>query len=129
MTQYEALIIFPPEETPDAAKEEEKRFEEALRRLGGRSLEKREWGRRPLGYSLRKFREGRLVLWNVEIEGSQVGELKKSLALDEKILKATLTRFIVPKPVKERKRKPRAQRPPRPAEPREREAVHGRQPQ
>ncbi len=108
MRKYEGLFIFPPEETPEAWKGEEKRLEETISRLGGRILERKDWGRRLLGYPIRKFREGRMLCWNFEIEGNQLGELRKALALDERILKSTLVKPQEPKPVKEPSQKPRA---------------------
>ena len=108
MRKYEGLFIFPPEETPEAWKGEEKRLEEAISRLGGRILERKDWGRRPLGYAIRKFREGRILLWNFEIEGNQLGELRKTLALDERILKSTIVKPQEPKPLKEPVKKPLA---------------------
>ena len=114
MRKYEGLFIFPPEEAPEAWKEEEKRLEETIRRFGGRTTDRRDWGRRPLGYSLQKLREGRILLWNFEMETRQLGEFRKALELDEKILKSTIVKPPQPKPVKESKKKAK-------------EAVHGRQ--
>ena len=108
MRKYEGLFIFPPEETPEAWKGEEKRLEETIGRLGGRILERQDWGRRPLGYPIRKFREGRLILWNFEIEGREIVELRKVLELDEKILKSAIVKPPNPRPAKESERKPRA---------------------
>lgn len=105
MRKYEGLFIFPPEEVPEAWKGEEKRLEETITRLGGRILERKDWGRRPLGYPLRKFREGRFLLWNFEMEGHQVAEFRKSLELDEKILKSMIVKPQEPKPAKESTRK------------------------
>ena len=107
MRQYEGLFIFPPEEGPDASKGEEKRLEDAIARCGGRIVDKKDWGRQPLGYKLRKFVEGRILLWNFELEPLQVAELKKTLNLDEKILKVTLTKYQEPKPAEA----PKAPRP------------------
>lgn len=117
MKKYEGLFIFPPEESPEAWKGEEKRLEEALSRLGGRILERKDWGRRPLGYSIRKFREGRFLLWNFEMEGRQIAEFQKALELDEKILKSMIVKPEEAKPAKEKTRKPPAS-----------QATHGSQP-
>lgn len=114
MRKYEGLFIFPPEESPEAWKEDEKRLEETIRRFGGRTTDRRDWGRRPLGYVLKKVHEGRILLWNFEMETHQLGEFRKALELDEKILKLTLVKTLPPKPVKESKKKTK-------------EAVHGRQ--
>lgn len=94
MTQrkYEGVFIFPPDEGPDAVKEEDKRLEDAVTRFGGSILEKKDWGRRPLGFLIRKHSEGRTLLWNFEMEPRQVVELRKILLLDEKIIRMTLVR-------------------------------------
>ncbi len=113
MRKYEGLFIFPPEEAPDALKEEEKRLEETIRRFGGHTTERRDWGRRLLGYPLKKLREGRMLLWNFEMETRQMTEFRKAIELDQKILKSTIVKTVIPRPVKESKKKPK-------------EAVHGR---
>lgn len=105
MRRYEGLFIFPPEDAPEALKEEEKRLDEVLRRFGGRTLERKDWGRRLLGYKLQKNSEGRVVLWNFEMETQQVGEFRKALELDEKILRSYIVKFVEPKPVEGKKKK------------------------
>lgn len=101
LRKYEGIFFFPPEEGPEASKEDEKRLEDTLRRFGGHTLERKDWGRRLLGYPVRKAREARILLWNFEMETQQVGELKKALQLDEKILKSTVVRMAEVKPPKE----------------------------
>lgn len=103
--KYEGLFIFPPEEGPEASKEEEKRLEEAIRRFGGRTLERKDWGRRLLGWPIRKAREGRILLWSFEMETRQLEEFRKVIQLDEKILRATLVKASKPKPSKESREK------------------------
>ena len=122
MRKYEGLFIFPPEEGPEAAKQEDAQLEEMITRFGGRVVERHDWGRRPLGYLLRKFREGRFLLWNFELEGAQLVELRRTLQLNEKILKSTLLKFEAPKPPKEKSKTPRNPKPPA------REGSHARQP-
>ena len=96
--KYEGLFIFPPDEGPDASKGGEKRLEEAISRFGGRVFERRDWGRRLLGYPLRKFHEARILHWNFEMETRQVAELKKVLQLDDKILKSSIVKYKEPPP-------------------------------
>lgn len=106
MRKYEAIFIYPPEETPDASKEADKRLEETLNRFKGRIIERKDWGRRLLGYPLGKFKEGRFLLWNFEMEASQIAEFQKALHLDEKILKSTLVKAVEPRVPKESRKKP-----------------------
>ncbi|GEM_PF-2436624 len=126
--KYEGLFVFPPEETPDACKEDEKRLDEAIRRLGGKVLDRTEWGRRTLGYPLRKLHEGRMILWNFEMDTHQLGELRRVLQLDEKILKSTIVKKQEPKPVDESKKKRKSFRPVAGTQETKKEEVHGRKP-
>ncbi len=130
MTQtrkYEGLFIFPPEESATALKDAEKRLEDAVRHFGGRVLDRKDWGRRLLGFPIRKHREGHLLLWNFEMDPLQVREFRKVLELDEKILKTTLVKAPEVKAAEEAPaRRPAA---PRPPERESRERVHGRQPE
>lgn len=123
--RYEAIFIFPPEEGPEAWKEGEKRLEETLRRFGGRTLQRDDWGRRPLGYAIQKVREGRMLLWHFEMEASQVAGFRKALELDEKILKSMIVKVKEPKPVGESEK---GSRPSEQAVRQGEEEVHGRKP-
>ncbi|MBI4116034.1 MAG: 30S ribosomal protein S6 [Candidatus Omnitrophica bacterium] len=124
--KYEGMFIFPPDEAQTASKDEEKRLEETIRRLGGKVLERRDWGRRLLGYPLRKHREGRMLLWNFEMDSLQVKELKKVLQLDEKILRSTIVLAVEPKPVEETRAKVQ---PPKVVAREGREEIRARQPE
>ncbi len=130
MRKYEGLFIFPPEEGPEAAKEGEARLEEMITRFGGKIVNRQDWGRRPLGYALRKFREGRILQWNFELETQQLIELRRALDLSERFLKTNIVKHVTPKPPKESKKKARAPRPPvwdnQPPR-KEEETSHGRQ--
>ena len=105
MKKYEGLFIFPPDEGPDASKAEEARLEETITRFGGKVLERHDWGKRLLGYSIRKHREGKILLWNFEMAGDQIVELRRQLELNEKILKSTIVKAVIPKPPKESAKK------------------------
>jgi ribosomal protein S6 len=111
MRKYEGLFIFPPQDSPEVCKGEEKRMEELVRRFGGRTIEHKDWGRRPLGYPLKKAREGRFVVWNFEMETSRVAEFKKALVLDEALLQSTIVKPVRLKPVKEKTPTPKRNAP------------------
>lgn len=102
MRKYDALLIFPPEEAPEAWKEEVKKIESAVSHLGGSTVDRQDWGRRPLGYALKKHREGHLLLLNIELDASKVSELRRTLHLNEKILKVNIFQTLQPKLPKRR---------------------------
>ena len=87
-----------------------------MSRLGGRVVDRNDWGRRLLGYRLRKFSEGRILLWHFEMEPARIVELRKALQLDEKILKAAIAKTEIPKPPKESQKKPKVRPVRRPLE-------------
>ena len=124
MNKYEALFIFPPDEGPDATKSDETRLEETLTRFGGRIVDRQDWGKRPLGFALRKFREGRILHWNFEIDAPKLIDLRRQLQLNEKILKSSIFRAVTPKPPKEKANKKK--RPPQ-EKPLHERAPHARQ--
>ena len=105
LRKYEGLFIFPTQEAAEALKAQEKRLEEMVRRFGGHTLEHRDWGRRTLGFPVRRAREGRFVVWNFEMEPARIGEFRKAVELEESLLKATLVRPPEPRPVKEKAKK------------------------
>ena len=115
--KYDAIFIFPPADVPEAWKEEEKKVEEMISRFGGRTLDRQDWGRRLLGYSLKKNKEGRVLLWNFEMETSRLGEFRKALQLDEKILKTTIFKTRTPKPLKDSEKRKKEKK----------EEIHARQ--
>ena len=102
MRKYEGLFIFPAQEAAEALKAQDKHLEEMVRRFGGRTLEHRDWGRRALGFPVKRAREGRFVVWNFEMEPARMGEFRKAVELEESLLKATLVRPPEPRPVKEK---------------------------
>lgn len=129
LRKYEGLFIFPPQEAAEALKAQERHLEETVRRFGGRTLEHKDWGRRTLGFPVKRAREGRFVVWNFEMEPARIGEFRKAVELEESLLKATLVRPPEAKVVKEKskKRAPSVERG-RDREPREhKEEVRGRQ--
>lgn len=131
MRKYEGLFIFPPEGTSGSLKDQKRRLEEALRRFGGRIVQQNEWGRRPLGYALKKFREGEVVLWHFEIDPAQLAEFRKALALEETLLKSTIVKLegsALPHPEPRRESERREPGRPEGVEKKETEVPRGRKP-
>ena len=91
MKAYEGVFIFPPEASPEARKNQEKNLEDVLKKFGGKILQRTEWGRRPLGYPLKKFREGHFLILDFQVESIKMTELRKMLELQEDLLKFMLT--------------------------------------
>ena len=91
MKPYEALFIFPPEATPEVRKNQDKNLEELLKKFGGTIVQKTEWGKKLLGYPLKKFREGYFLLLEFQMESLNMTEFRKGLELQEGLLKFMVT--------------------------------------
>ena len=91
MKSYEGVFIFPPESTADARKEQYKNLDEVLAKFQAHVLQKTEWGKRPLGYPLKKFREGFFWILDFRMLPAKMTEFRKTLELQEDLLKFMLT--------------------------------------
>ncbi len=91
MKSYEGVFVFPPESAPEARKTQLKSLEDLISKFGGTIQQKQEWGRRPLGYAIRKFSEGYFVVCDFQMETGKATEFRKGLELQEDLLKFMVT--------------------------------------
>lgn len=114
MRTYEAVLMFPPD-APEAQKSQEKRIEDALKKLHGKAAQKTEWGKKHLGYPVRKFKEANISIWDFELDPAKITEFRRFLQLEESILKffITIKQTFNAEPAKPQ-RAPRASSGPRP---------------
>ena len=101
MKAYEGFFIFPPESNPDLRKTEIHQLEEGVKKFGGAVLQKIEAGKRPLGYPVRKFREGYVWIVDFQMDSLKAPEFRKALELQEGLLKYMV---VVKKKVKPSKK-------------------------
>ena len=91
MKAYEGIFIFPPESAADARKTQLKSVDDIIAKFQGAVIQKNEWGKKPLGYPLKKFREGYVLIVDFEMPSSQAIEFRKTLELQEDMLKYMIT--------------------------------------
>lgn len=87
---YEALVIIPPQLGGEALDRSKSVFEEAVKKHGGNVVNRTEIGRRSLGYTVKKTKEGFVTAFDFQLAPAQAGELTKTLRLAEDIVKFTL---------------------------------------
>lgn len=91
MRGYEGIFIV----KPDAEKEELNRLsglvQETIAKNGGQITKVDLWGRRSLGYRVKKNVEGQYIYACFDLEPSKAGKLQQSIRLQEEILKAMIT--------------------------------------
>ncbi|MGI6240621.1 MAG: 30S ribosomal protein S6 [Candidatus Omnitrophota bacterium] len=86
MKKYEGLFIFPPEDK-DQALEVTKWIE----KFQGKVLQKADLGKRTIGYQIRKFRDGKFLVFNFEMDPSKAQDFRKDLEQQETLLKYMVT--------------------------------------
>lgn len=91
MRLYEGVFIFPPASGPDAREKEMKSLEESIKKFGGVVAGKVDWGKRPIGYAVKKFKEGYFVVWDFQMPRDKVDLFRRALGLKEDLLKYMLT--------------------------------------
>ncbi len=85
-------MIFPSQALGEALQGGGKNgFEETLKKHEGKVISRSELGKRFLGYSVKKTREGYVVSFVFELPPAKMSEFKRSLQLAEDILKFTIT--------------------------------------
>ena len=111
MTSYEGIFIFPPDSAGDARKAQLKTLDDSIAKFQGSIVQKNEWGKKMLGYPLKKFREGYVVVTDFNMPSLQAIEFRKNLELQEDLLKYMVTVKAKVKPEK------KAEVPPAPPSP------------
>ena len=87
MRTYEALVIFSPAVTGLDSKNT---FEELVKKFEGKIVNRTEMGKRLIGYTVKKSKEGYFVAFDFELPQDKMDALKRALDLSEDVLKYTL---------------------------------------
>lgn len=117
MRLYEGLIIFVPEASVEARKKHLELFEGFVAKHGGTIRNKTDWGKKLIGYMIRKNRDGYILIYEFEVAPAAVIEIERALTLDQDVLKAMITIKVikVPKLKKKKVKKTTAAAKPEPA--------------
>ena len=91
MRSYEGMFIFPPESAPESGKKQLKNLEDLISKFQGSIVEKIDGGKKPLGYPVKKFKEGYFILLDFQLDSLKMMELRNALTLQEDLLKFMIT--------------------------------------
>jgi ribosomal protein S6 len=87
MKKYEGLFIFPPEVTGESHKDPVAEVTKWIEKFQGKVLVKNDLGKKILGHPLRKHKDGRVLVFEFEMDASHTQEFRKELELQENLLK------------------------------------------
>ncbi|MBI2009767.1 MAG: 30S ribosomal protein S6 [Candidatus Chisholmbacteria bacterium] len=90
---YELTVVYPADLGETKNKKALQALEGLVEKSKGRIIEKRDFGRKPLAYPIKKATEGYYAHWLVELPTTGPQALTKAFSMDEKVL-----RYLVVKP-------------------------------
>lgn len=117
MKAYEGVFIFPPESTPDARKAQFKNLDDLFAKFGAQVDSKQDWGKKPMGYAIRKFHEGYFLVVDFKMDPAKATEFRKGLELQEDVIKNMVTLKHIPSAKKLARAAAKPVRPPAPYTP------------
>lgn len=96
MKVYEGFFVLPPDATADARKNQLAALENSIQKAGGKITQRQELGRRPLGYMIRKFKDGYMICWDFEMDPASQEGFRRTIELQEDIIKYMITNKVAP---------------------------------
>ena len=91
MNSYEGVFIFPPDAAPDARKAQFKSLDDLFLKVGAEIIQKTEWGKKTLGYTIKKFNEGHYLIVDYKMDPAKAEEFRKTIELQDSIIKYMIT--------------------------------------
>ena len=99
MHPYEIVLILRPEGTEEQLKQAVARVEELIKKEGGAVTATEPWGRRRLAFPIKKQREGVYYLLRANADPLAIDRLKRSLRLEEAIVRVMIVRATLETPM------------------------------
>lgn len=87
MRKYEGLFIFPPDAVGEAHKDLSAEVTKWIEKFQGKVLQKTDLGKKSIGHPVKKFKEGKFLVFNFEMDPARMQEFRKDLELQESLLK------------------------------------------
>ena len=87
MNKFEAVILYSPDLSKPIVDKEESNFNKIIETLKGKIHEKENWGLKDLSYSINNYKKAFYKYYQIEILGSELKSIKKTLTQNEKILR------------------------------------------
>ena len=87
MNKFEAVILFNPDLSNPIIDKEENNFNKIIETLKGKIQNKETWGLKDLSYAINNYKKAFYKYYQIEILGSELKSIKKTLTQNEKILR------------------------------------------
>lgn len=87
MKKYEGMFIFSPEVSGEARKDPATEITKWIEKFQGKILQKNDLGKKTLGHMIGKYKEGKVFVFEFEMDPSRTQDFRKELELQENLLK------------------------------------------
>jgi len=87
MSKFETVILLSPDLSSTNLITQEDTFKKQLIELSGSIISQEDWGLRDLSYKIKNFQKAFYKYYQLEIEGSKIQDIKKSINQNEKIIR------------------------------------------
>lgn len=91
MKNYEGMLVIRPDLQEEAMKAVITQIAEAILKDNGQIEEAKIWGKRQLGYPIKKLKEGIFYLISFKAKPEAISEIKKEYKLNENIIRVLIT--------------------------------------
>ncbi len=92
MNNYEGLFIIKPDLNEESLKGACKILSELVVKSGGNVKKEEAWGKRPLAYPVKKFKEGHYYKLDFEAPGETVSKVEAACKLNVDVIRAMISR-------------------------------------
>lgn len=111
MKTYDTLVIFPPQFAGDQLEQAKNVVQETVKKHNGKVTNVNDYGRKFLGYAVKKSKEACLVSFEFEMPPADINAFSRSLQLIEDVSKFMVTQKPKIRQKRQRRRKARPVRP------------------
>ena len=87
MQNYESIFVVRPNVPEDVIKQMTEKLKDQIEKNGGVVVKTEQWGKRKLGYEVKKERKGFYTLFHLKGNGAVVSDLERQYKLDDAIIK------------------------------------------
>lgn len=90
LKKYEVIVIFDPDLDDEGVRSQIEKIASIVQAHGGSVEQEDLWGRRPLGYPIKKKQHGTMVLLIVSGDNTFVADLRRQLRINDQVLRVSV---------------------------------------
>ena len=92
MNKFEAVLLYSPDLSNAVISKEEENFASQIQKNEGKIFESEDWGLRDLSYNINNYKKAFYKYYQIEMNGSDIKDIKKNLNQNEKLLRNLFVR-------------------------------------